>query len=220
MIAILDTNIFINRKVTTNFSKLIITSYVLSEIKDEETRNYYQLQSYNIETRNPANFYIEIVSKLNQDKNLLLSIADISVVALTLEMHEERFNKWISREEEEIVCLTEDNGIKQALGCLNLVDSGVEKKWKFRCSTCFVLYDNNRDFCKECGYATVTRVSYHEVDGNVIVHLKKGYKNKEKLLKDRKGNRILSEDQKEYKMYLRDKRKEEKEYIKLMNKNL
>lgn len=219
MIAILDTNIFINRKVTNEYSKILITNYVLAEIKDEETRNYYKLQSYNIEIKNPSDFYTDIVTKLNKEKNLLLSLADISVVALTLEMHEERFNKWISKEQEGVVCLSEDNGIKQALGCLDLTPSNGEKMWKFRCSTCFILYDENRDFCGECGYATVTRVSYHEVDGNIHIHLKKGYKNKEKIIKDRKGNRILGEDQKEYKTYLRDKERMEKEYKKLMSKN-
>lgn len=220
MIAILDTNIFINRNVTDEYSKVLITNYILAEIKDEETRNYYQFQSYKVEIKNPSDFYFEIVRKLNEDKNLLLSMADISVVALTLEMHEERFNKWISREDEEIICLSEDNGIKQALACLNLTKNDSEKKWKFRCSTCFTIYNNERDFCEECGYATVTRVSYHEVDGKIYVHLKKNYKNKEKVIKDRKGNRIMNEHQKEYKVYIRDKEREQKEYKKMMSRGI
>ena len=204
MIAIVDTNYFIAKKVTPEkFTKIIIPQSVFAEIKDEETRIYYSFKNYNLEISNPEEKTRQIVQKINHERNLALSHADIDVVALMLEHSDKKFNTWLSKDKyEDYICLSDDNGIKQALNILELADGIKEKKWKYKCHTCEASYDEKRDFCRKCGYNTITRMSYYENGNELVFNYKNGYVPKFRDIKDKKGNKIISEDQKEYKQYI------------------
>lgn len=213
-IAVVDTNAFIKRTVApNNFTSICIPTSVLNELKDEETRLFYNNIFYNLSIKEPSAHYRTIVQKINTENNLLLSNADIDVVALFFEMSEEKFNVWIGKNEEPIVFLSDDNGVKQAINILGLGDDKRDKKWMFRCSTCFMQYKMQVDFCRGCGYNTITRISYYEIDGKIHFNFKKNFTHKAKEIKNRNGIPLKSADQKEYMSYKKEQEYKERNYL-------
>lgn len=213
MIAIADTNTFIKREIDqSKYSAIYVPTLVNKEILDTNTREYYS-SIYNIEVRDPLLEHIQVAARVAEANNLLLSRPDIHVLALFIEL-QQQFNVWLSKD-DGIECLTKDNGILEALTILGFAGGVREKKWVFRCFTCFAVYDKSTEFCR-CGYNTVTRVSCRVEEGETVLNLKKGYKYKSKELLGKNGKRITSPDQKEYTQMIREQRKEEKKLNKMM----
>ncbi|KAF7700529.1 RNA-binding protein NOB1 [Cucumispora dikerogammari] len=103
-----------------------------------------------------------------------------------------------------IKCLSGDAGINTIFSFLKLKhliytqgqgQGFIEKQFVLRCFTCKTIYKTERLFCRKCGNKTITRVSVRRNENNqLVVNLKKGYKFKEKIIKDGRGREILSED--------------------------
>lgn len=217
MIVILDANIFIAKTHNlASYKKIITTPSVIAELKDLDTILYATIHNFNIEIENPTKDFVEIVKQLNEDKNLLLSPADIDIVALTLQYASEKFNTWITND-TIYKCLSNDFGVKQALKHLGIDNEVQEKIWKFRCYCCYKIYNSKLDFCTACGYKTITRVSVRIENGKEIVNIKKGFVVKDKELIDKNGVVIKSEDQREYYWLKSDKRKAEKKAQRVLN---
>jgi RNA-binding protein NOB1 len=211
MIFILDTNYFISREIPTNYNSndtIYTTSSVDLELKDKQSIDYRQIYSFLIIVKEPSEKYIQMVKEKIKNSLIFLSSTDIDVVALTLEISEEISNQWIDPnniDELEIVkCLTKDNGMRNALSLLGLLNDQLykDKKFKMRCFACFKIFDTKIDFCPSCGYSTITRVTVIDTDEGEKVMLSKNYNPKAKELKVH-GIKILSEDQKEYAQYLK-----------------
>ncbi|KAL6121325.1 nob1 [Nucleospora cyclopteri] len=216
VIAVYDTNVFINREAgEVKITKGYVTTPVYEEIKDNKSVEYLQLNMINIEVRDARDEFIKRVNEIICGKNTLLSTADISVVALMLELHEEKFKTWIGPEnaglQEEIVCITKDNGIRNVLAMLDLIETSATRIFKYRCYACCKLYEKDVDFCRECGYSTITRVSVIVEDGKERICLKRNYNAVPKQHKTNKGVIILSEDVPEYSKYRREKNRREKD---------
>lgn len=213
MIGIVDTCYFLKRgPFNQSIKKLFVSSLVVKELKNEESKEYFNLHRYMIEIREPLDKYIEFVQDFLSKKMLNLSYTDIVVVALTIEINEIYSSTWIDSTNinniEEVVCLTMDNGIKQCLRYLNLYDDLTfsSKIYKLRCFGCFSMYEEKLDFCKKCGLNTLTRVSVvQNENNNGKILLKKNYKFKPKVLIDKKGVELKSIDQREYIHFLKTK---------------
>lgn len=213
MIAVVDTCYFLNRgSFNKNTSKIFIPQSIKRELLNEESREHYNLYKYMIEIREPSESYIRQIEELNIKKLYNLSIPDIELVALTVELHDIYSNTWIDSTNinsiEEVVCLTLDNGVRQCLRYLGLYsDKNFETKmFKMRCFTCFSIFDDKIDFCKKCGHNTVTRVSVLTDENNKQkVLLKKSYKFTPKKLYDTKGVELKSSGQREYEHFIKTK---------------
>lgn len=223
MIPIIDANYFINGQLNDiAFSKRYTTSLVWEEIKDTSSAEYANFNKYRIDIRDPKCSTIAAIKETLADKNLLLSEADISLVGLCVDLNEELFDSWqgpSSGIDNNIVCLSNDHGLLQAISYFNLKGSKkvMQKDYKFRCYVCFEMYEASKDFCKKCGYQTLSRVSVSEVDGKLKVHLKKGYVAKNKQLKDNHGRIIRGEDQREYKKYKKGCERKERKIERVMS---
>lgn len=210
MIAVVDACYFFRReKIDQKITKIIVPSAVERELLVEETKDHYYTYKYMIEIRDPAQEFIDFVHKRIQDKHFGLSGPDIEVVALTLELQNELSNVWIDpsniKDIDEVVCLTTDNGIKNALKLFDLGNEVLQRKeFRLRCYACFSIFKEHVDFCKKCGLNTITRVSVLiDENNNETVLLKKkfSFKNKAKVLVDERGVELKSLDQREYVQY-------------------
>ncbi|KAG0437944.1 Ribonuclease VapC1 [Dictyocoela muelleri] len=192
MITIADTSAIIDKQLSMN-DEIIISPSVYQEIKD--TRLIEYLKNFNYKIIDPDNSVKVFVGNVADKNNLLLSNADIDVVALTYQYFSSNFDRWISKD-QSIRCLTLDKGILQLLNILD-ISKYPQREFIFRCFSCFTLYKKNSDFCKKCGYATVTRVSINREDGMKLM-LKKNFKYKEKIVKDIYGNVIKCAGERAY----------------------
>lgn len=213
MKVVIDANYFIDKELPYGeISEGFIPSSVEKELRDKSTEEFYKFYNFNITVRDPLANYVAEVKEAVKDKHYNVSEADIDVIALVLEISEEISNKWIDASNlnaiEEVFCLSKDNGIKSALTLLGLYEDPAfkSKKYKLRCFTCYKLYDEDVDFCKMCGYPTITRVTVIEENGVDKIMFSNNFKYRPKILKDRNGTVIRTEDQKEYKNYLRIKK--------------
>lgn len=192
MITIADTSAIIDKQLSMD-DKIIIPPSVFHEIKDEKLREY--LYNFNYEIEPPDCRTAEFIAAMADNHNLLLSSADVDVVALAYKYFNNTFDRWISRD-QGVQCLSLDKGILQMLNVL-----GISKyPWRefiFRCFSCFALYEKNRDFCKKCGYATVTRVSVNRECGGKLM-LKRNFQYKEKVIKDKYGNVVKCAGERAY----------------------
>ncbi|EOB12438.1 hypothetical protein NBO_443g0001 [Nosema bombycis CQ1] len=207
MIAVVDACYFFRReKISQNIHKIIVPSSVERELLAEDTKDHFYTYKYMIEIRDPTDEYVAMVASKIKDKHFRLSDPDIDIVALTLELQNELSNVWIDpsniKEIEEVVCLTTDNGIINALKLFNLRNEEQERKeFRLRCYACYSLFKEHVDFCKKCGHNTITRVTVLiDENNNEKVLLKKNfsYKNKTKKLFDERGVELRSMDQREY----------------------
>lgn len=217
MKVVLDANCIINKAIpASEIAEAFITSSVLEEIKDRASQEYLRMHGFLVTERNPRDEYVRLVLERTKDRLLYLSSTDIEVVALTLEISEELEECWISAENisnlPAVSCLSKDNAVINALNMFNLINdtSYQDKKFKLRCYACTAMYDSHVDFCKHCGYNTITRVSVVNEDGKEKALLKKNYTFKPKTIKNAKGVPIISADQKEYAEYLNQQKKAQK----------
>ncbi|ADM12166.1 putative nucleic acid-binding protein [Encephalitozoon intestinalis ATCC 50506] len=208
MIAVIDTGYFIERQIPTD--KVIrgyVTDSVINELKTAESEEYLKFFSFMIEVRNPSEEYVEKVRRDLRKEVNNLSNTDIEVVALTLELKDEVSEMWVgpeSQNQEEVVCFTNDNGIKNALLRYTIYESSMfsSRKYKVRCYGCFSLFSENLDFCKKCGHRTLTRIAVGDTENGEVMFFKKGYEyRKPKTLKNAKGVELRSADQREYVQY-------------------
>lgn len=212
MKVVIDTNYFIDRELPQgNVTEAFIPSSVERELKDRHTEEYYQTYGFNITVRDPKEHYVSEVKEACRDKHYGISDADVDVVALMLELSDEINACWIGPDSmdgvEELFCLTKDNGIKAALTFFGLYEDPAfqSRKYRLRCFGCFTFYDKEVDFCRKCGYSTISRVSIVGEGPDERILFKKGFKYKERVLKDENGKVIRTEDQKEY-LRMRDGR--------------
>lgn len=206
MIAVIDSNIFIKGQVNQySYNLAYITSGVLDEVRDAGSASLLNLNSYKIVVKDPSKSFLETVKLYKDSVNLLLSEVDMSLIALCLQLKEGEFDTWIGSKHtnQDILCLTEDRDMLSALSYFNINTNKFicSKTYKIRCYACFSLYEKCEDFCKKCGYNTLTRVSVTQVGEKIKLHLKKDFSFKQKVLKGSNGICIRSSDQKEYKTY-------------------
>lgn len=217
MIVVLDANNVIQREIPAHGNeKTYITDSVIKEIKDRESLEYLESHLFHIAVREPKDEYVQQVSKAVEGSLLYLSEADVSVVALTLELTEELAEEWIGADNigsgRAVKCISKDNGVRNALNKLELLNDAMyfEKKFKLRCYACSEMYDSHVDFCKICGYNTITRVTVVDTGDGERVLLKKDYMPRRKVLKGPGGVEILSADQKEYTKLVRQRERARK----------
>lgn len=221
-IKILDSGIFIKKEIVDFRDNVMLytTENVIEEIKDDQTKMFFNERYFNIVVRNPSIESIKNIKEFIKKTNNNLSECDISLIALTYELYNEIHGQWISDtnyknniSNTKITLLTYDIGMQSIIKDLGMGEFTIsEKYFKYRCFACFSVFNEKVDFCKLCGHKTVTRVAFIKEDGKEIMCLKKGYNYKEKIIKDKKGLNIVCEDIPEYKKYVRYQR-----YIK--NKN-
>ncbi|ELA41856.1 uncharacterized protein VICG_01040 [Vittaforma corneae ATCC 50505] len=214
MIAVLDANNIIQREIPTQGSDKIYTTHsVIEEIKDKGSREYLESHLFRMSVRNPQDEYVQQVNRVVKALLLYLSNTDVDVVALTLELTEELNEEWIGLDnissDKAVKCLSKDNGVQNALNKLGLLNDAMylEKKLKLRCYACSEMYDSHVDFCKICGYNTITRVTVVDTEDGEKVLLKKNYMPRQKVLKGPGGVEILSADQKEYLKLIKQREK-------------
>lgn len=215
MIAVIDANVFISGKLDYyKYDTGYTTSAVWKEIKDAGARRAAEINSYRIQIKDPSPVFVKEVVEFLRGKHLLLSEADVSIVALSIELKSQSFDVWITPNEtkDSIICLTEDNALLQALSHFDILSNKYtqQRTYKIRCYACFALYDDYMDFCKKCGYQTLTRVSVTQDGDNIKLHLKKNFKPRNRVLKVN-GRIVMSADQKEYKIYQKDQKKKKKQ---------
>ncbi|KAF9763616.1 RNA-binding protein NOB1 [Nosema granulosis] len=205
MIAVVDACYFFRReKIDQKITKILIPSSIEREMLAEETKDHFYTYKYMIEIRDPTDEFTNFVRNKIKDRHFGLSNPDIDVVALTLELQNELSNVWIDpsnfKEIEEVVCLTTDNGIKNALKLFDLGNEALERReFRLRCYACFSMFKEHVDFCKKCGLSTITRVSVLiDENNNEKVLLKKKYSFRPKVLVDERGVELRSADQREY----------------------
>lgn len=205
MVRVLDANNIIHREIPAEGCEaMYTTSSVVGEIRDPDSKCYLESNIFRITVRDPKDEYIHQVRATIESALLYLSDTDIDVVALTLELSEHFCDEWVSTEnlnsDRTVVCNTRDNGMRNALNRLGLLEAGqyMEKKFKLRCYACSTMYDKHVDFCSVCGYNTITRVTVVETDEGEKVMLKKNYVSRVKTLKGDNGVDIIAADQKEY----------------------
>lgn len=208
MKVVIDTNYVINREIPNQgITHAYIPSSVEREVKDKLSQDYLTFYTFMITVKDPSEEYIRLVKEKVGDSLLYLSQADIDVVALTLELSGNFTEVWIGPDNFEdqgrVLCLSKDNGIRMALSLFGLFNRAdyQDRRFMLRCYACSQMYDKLTDFCANCGYNTITRVSVIEGDK---VCLKKNYQPRPKTLKSRNGVPIVSADQKEYAQYLKD----------------
>eukprot|EP00866_Antonospora_locustae_P000406 jgi/Antlo1/406/894 len=215
MLAVIDANCFINGRLSEyKYDHGYTTSLVWKELRDANAKNTAALHLYKIDIRDPDPCFVQKVMSAIRGKNLFLSDADVSLIALCLELNEQVFDVWIDSRttRHAVLCVTEDRGILEALRHLNIAASNTirPRTYKIRCYACFSMYDTYTDFCKRCGYQTLTRVAVTQMDDGWKLHLKKNFKPKHKTLKGANGVVIRSADQREYELYEKQKRQREK----------
>lgn len=226
MIAIIDANYIIKQHIPLeNISKAYIPSSVIKEIKDKVSYNYLEFAKFKIDIRDPSSEYILKVEETIKNKHFGISSVDIDVVALTLQISDEISGSWIDHQNinfiEEITCLTEDNGIKAALSIFGLSFdySFTANTFKLRCYACYTIYDEHLDFCKKCGYSTLSRVTVSEKNGKINLHLKSNFVPKDKIIKGPDGTIFKCADQKEYIRYQEKLKRMEKVKSESLNEN-
>ncbi|AFN83653.1 putative nucleic acid-binding protein [Encephalitozoon romaleae SJ-2008] len=205
MIAVIDTGYLIERLLPTEgLIRGYVTDSVINELKTAESRAYLEFLSFMIEVRNPSEEYVtKVKNDLRKEVNNL-SDTDIDVVALTLELKDEVTEMWLgpeSPEQEEVICFTNDNGIKNVLSRYSSYDDPEfsARKYKTRCYGCFSLFSENLDFCKKCGLRTLTRITVADTKNGEMMFFKKGYQyRKPRTLKNTRGVELRSADQREY----------------------
>lgn len=220
MFAVIDTNFFINGKIHEHkYEHAFITTKILEEIRDNNTRSLYNLNSFRIEIRDPHENFTMKVTKYAEEKNLLLSDADISFVALCLEIQESLFDMWISSSSTGLMGLSDDSDVLRALSHFNIPSNREvnPSSYIFRCYGCFKLYENRKDFCDMCGYPTITRVRVSKEGDKTILHLKKNYKPTRKIIRDERGREIKSADSKEYYCLLKKKERKQRKINKMIS---
>lgn len=211
MIYIIDANNIIQRDIPQEGNvEIYTTNSIIEEIKDKCTLEYLEQNMFRITKRDPASEFIEDVEKTAAKTLLGLSRPDIEIVALTLQMHTELSEEWISEDninkDRQIMCLSKDNGIRNVLNSYGILhdNSYAEKKFKMLCYCCSAIYEKHVDFCKECGYNTVRRVTVADTEEGEKVFLKKNYIPRPRQLKIN-GVNIICADQKEYIQYMKRK---------------
>ncbi|EIJ87491.1 hypothetical protein NEPAR06_0074 [Nematocida parisii] len=204
------------------YSKGYIPQAVADELKCQKSNELFSLHTCKIEIRNPSEKYIKIAQEKAAELGYsCLSDQDIQLAALSLELSAEYnslFSSWMNTENidstTEVVTVTRDMTLKNLIATLGLQlhDTFLQsdKKYLQRCYTCARIYKTEEkiDFCKSCGYATISKVSYTEKNGKIELFLSKNYTHKERKIYTRRGKEIKSEDQKAYTDYRMHQRKD------------
>ncbi|KAI5170836.1 hypothetical protein NEFER03_0295 [Nematocida sp. LUAm3] len=222
VLAVVDASSIIEGNIReVEFTQGYIPSSVHAELKCEKSRERLLLYEHKIQIRDPKEESIEEARKAAESLgHTALSLPDIHLAALALEISKESdssFSSWISQEtlpNSEVITVTNDMVLKQVISCLGVMnyDGFYEgtKNYLQKCFTCNKIYMQTQkvDFCKKCGYSTISRVSYRMENGEITLNLKKDYVYQEKKIYHR-GKEIKSQDQKEYKWYKTSQRKNE-----------
>lgn len=229
VIAVVDTSAVLKRLLgECDFEKGYVPPGVLDEIRDGGSREYFKLYSHKIEVRSPSDASVAEVRRIiaeTGDANL--SPEDTSVCALAIDLagqaSEPEGRGWITPEtiatRKEVICLTGDLALSNVLRRAGIWTCGAaqriqQKRHVARCYACGREYPQGEgalDFCKTCGYSTITKVSYREGSrGERILNFSKDYAFKPRTIRTARGKEIRSEDQREYRVYAREKAKEQR----------
>ncbi|EHY64476.1 hypothetical protein NEAUS04_1556 [Nematocida ausubeli] len=210
------------------YTKGYLPQVIADEIKCQDSSKLLSLHMCKLEIRNPTEESIKIAADKAAELGYTgLSAQDIELAALALEVSNEYtsiFSSWLGQDTldstTEVVVVTLDIALKNLVTHLGLQlhDSFKEnnKKYLQRCYTCTRIYktDVKQDFCKSCGYHTISKVSYTETDGKIELNLSKNFKYTEKKIHTHYGKEIRTQDQKEYKQYKRAERYKNKKNAK------
>lgn len=153
--------------------------------------------------------FVECIYNKNE---LLFELINSNKLEIYLkEIENKKFSEWksfnkIINSNKIIKCLTKDAGINTFLSFLylnHLIFSNkinfIEKQFVLRCFTCKTIYKKERLFCIKCGNKTITRVSIRRDENNrLVLNIKKGFKFKPKIIKDKNGKEIMSEDSRQW----------------------
>ncbi|OQS53444.1 hypothetical protein EHP00_2636 [Ecytonucleospora hepatopenaei] len=97
-IKILDSGIFIKKEIVDFRDNVMLytTENVIEEIKDDQTKMFFNERYFNIVVRNPSLESIKNIKEFIKKTNNNLSECDISLIALTYELYNEIHGQWIS----------------------------------------------------------------------------------------------------------------------------
>lgn len=181
------------------------------ELRDRHTQEFRDFCAFKLTVRDPKERYVAEVNDAVRDKHYGISAPDVDVAALMLELSDAMSDTWIDPSNvdsvETLCCLTKDNGIKSALALFGLYDDPafLAKTYRLRCFGCYAVYDREVDFCRKCGYDTITRVTVVGEGSAERMMFSKNFRYRPRVLRDRSGVVIRTEDQKEYGRYVRER---------------
>ena len=160
-IFILDTSAILSGKtINLDQGKLVTTPGVSNELQPggRDYRAFLFLQERGLAINSPSKEDIKRIHRIATETGDIsrLSKADIEVLALALDMNQEK----------EAIIITDDYSIQNVAHALNInfksiSQDGITKsfKWTYRCSGCGKKFNENIKTCPICGALTKTTVS-------------------------------------------------------------
>jgi UPF0271 protein len=128
---------------------------VIEEIKDDQSKErfLYFLNSGKIKIKEPKIEIIEEVTKKSQTSGDTLSLTDIKVIALAIELGSS--------------IISEDYGIQNVSSMMNVKSKsirefGIKKiiHWEYYCIGCRRIYSKDKEICQDCGSIIKRRPKY------------------------------------------------------------
>ena len=119
---------------------------VIKELEDEQSKDRfsYFINSGKIKIKEPKLELVEEVAKKSQISGDNLSLTDVKLIALALEL--------------DSSIITEDYGIQNVSTIMNVKsksirESGIKKviNWEYYCMGCRRIYSKEKEICQDCG---------------------------------------------------------------------
>lgn len=119
---------------------------VIKELEDEQSKDRfsYFINSGKIKIKEPKLELVEEVAKKSQISGDNLSLTDVKLIALALEL--------------DSSIITEDYGIQNVSTIMNVKsksirESGIKKviNWEYYCIGCRRIYPKEKEICQDCG---------------------------------------------------------------------
>jgi len=119
---------------------------VIDEVEDDQSKERlsYFLNSGKIKIKEPNAEIVEDVTKKSQTTGDSLSLTDIKIIALAIEL--------------DSPIISEDYGIQNVSSIMNVKyksirESGIKKiiNWEYYCMGCRKIYPKDKKICQDCG---------------------------------------------------------------------
>ena len=132
---------------------------VIDEVEDDQSKERlsYFLNSGKINIKEPNAEIVEEVTKKSQTTGDNLSLADIKIIALAIELNSP--------------IISEDYGIQNVSSVMNVKyksirESGIKKiiNWEYYCMGCRKVYSKDKKICQDCGSIIKRRPKHKNID--------------------------------------------------------
>jgi UPF0271 protein len=132
---------------------------VIDEVEDDQSKERlsYFLNSGKIKIKEPNVEIVENVIKKSQTTGDTLSLTDIKLIALAIEL--------------DSPILSEDYGIQNVSSVMNIKyksirESGIKKmiNWEYYCMGCRKIYSKDKKICQDCGSIIKRRPKHKNIE--------------------------------------------------------